>query len=291
MELLLLDSFAFRHNGVAGGACVDWIEHDSNDTQVNVVMSVFAQRLRDKKFMINVLGLQDVAHFACPTQQDLDDGLAVKLDRSNYSNTGRLFTNEWYHSLQARSTFFNQHSSRTPGDTLHIAVHVRRGDYNPCYFTANKYLPNEYYLEVLDEYLPEICTEDVQCNVTIYSDNSHAQRQVVPPDYTPFLERNYTLDLNSSAADVWRAFVRADVLFASKSSFSFVPALFNRNHVVYPHGYYSLNRLNLSHWTMPSEWVQNVSTEAIGDLQTIYCPSRRSLSAKPVLYNWEPGSD
>jgi hypothetical protein len=246
-DLLKLDAYAFKHNGTSGGACIDMVDFN----QSLPAMKVFDQRLEQKKSMLRVLGLQDMAFFACPTQDDLDAKRAVIIDHEvNRTEFGHnvLFTTEWHQSLQARSTFSRQYPSRTLDDennaTLQIAVHVRRGDYDPCHpNTGKKYLPNKYYLGALDEYLPRICTKDKTCNVTIYSEDPLSRRKKVPSEeFAPFRQLNYTttLDFTSTPEEIWRAFVQADALFVSRSTFSLVPALLNHNQVIYPHGYHVL---------------------------------------------------
>lgn len=42
------------------------------------------------------------------------------------------------------------------------------------------------------------------------------------------------VDVTSTASQTWRAFIQADVLLLSKSSFSYVPPAFNRNVVLAP---------------------------------------------------------
>ena len=274
MDLLKLDSFAFKHNGVMGGACIDLVDFNKNSTHWVKILAKFEERLAEKKLMLQVLGLQDAFPFACPTQQDLEANRAVVMTGGDYMDTPNLFTTKWHQNLQARSTFYDHHPSRTPGDTLQIAVHVRRGDYDPCFrYTATKYLPNEYYLAALDEYLPRICTNAGKtCNVTIYSDDTSYRRTREPAeDFAPFIDRNYTMDFTSTPQEVWRAFVQADALFVSRSSFSFVPAIFNRNQVVFPHDYYELYSLDVPYWSIPPLRVRSASDAAMQALREKRC--------------------
>lgn len=278
-EFFMLDAYAFSQNGVVGGACVDMVDFGQNNTHWTSVLQLFEKRLQQKKSMLSLLGLDKSFKFGCPTQEEIDDKRAVVVERRVYNNPRDLFTNNWYDNLQERSTFAhnNNHSPpRSIGFPMQIAVHVRRGDYDPClWYTKDKYLPNEYYLRALDEHLPRIChgEDGLKCNVTIYSDNSTASRRKQPvEDFTPFEQRNYTLDLNASVEDTWRAFIQADVLFVSKSSFSLVPALLNHNQVIYPPNYYALSSLNLANWSVPSVEVARASDASKSDLRWQNCP-------------------
>ena len=265
LDLLLLDAYAYRMKGAVGGACVDWVDFDAVPPGPTLE---FPARLEEKKEMLKFLGLDDVLSFACPTQQDIDDGHAVIADRLEYGKTRKTFTPSWYEHL-ITTTNFPYDPPRAPNTPLKVAVHIRRGDYDPCIPTLRKkYLPNEYYLRVLDGYLPTACISR-RCDVTIYTDNVYKKELL--EDFDPFRARNFTIDFDSPIKDIWRAFINADVLVISKSSFSLVPALLNRNQVIVPDLNYKVDKMNLPHWILVPEDITTASEFAVEALVMENC--------------------
>jgi hypothetical protein len=121
-----------------------------------------------------------------------------------------------------------------------IAVHIRRGDVNPCQY-KERYLPNSHYLQLIQQYISilsssstttttkrteslptELMRENIA--VTIYSESESLEI---------FQHYNFTLSLDDALSTVWLALSTAHVAILSKSSFSYVPAIINPNRVVY----------------------------------------------------------
>ena len=269
LDLLLLDAYAFKRHGVTGGACLDW----TTSTIVVADNQPSVQRVQQKQDMIAFLGLQQHLGFACPTAQQLASKRAVRVDPTAYRMTRKTFTTAWYTDLMARSSsnysFSRPTQQQQSANTKQVAVHVRRGDYDPCHAALrSKYLPNAYYLAALDEQLPNICPDAItDCNVTIYSEPSLRE------DFAVFEERGYTIDINTTTTvpALWQAFISADALFISKSSFSLVPALWNHQCVVYPVMPYKVQKLNLSHWQVVSDSVMNATEAARESLVQEHC--------------------
>lgn len=206
-----MHSHAYRTNKTYAGACVDEKKFKKKK-----------DRLKTRKELVKALGLEHELKFACPSDEDLKAGRAKILTRKQFR--GALFPQEWFRHLQSKTTF--PYKKKDPSKPLQVVVHVRRGDFTPCH-VSDRYLPNTYYLEALDRYVPEYCDKHEHgCNVTIYTERNSFE------PVQPFVERNYTVDFDSSLSDIWSAFVNADVMIMSMSSFSFVPASLNRNTVI-----------------------------------------------------------
>ena len=137
-----------------------------------------------------------------------------------------------------------------------IVVHVRRGDVTLCGTKFKRYFPNAYYLALIDQYKQQSTQttrtngstrqqqeeqhqqqEEQQrpVNVTIFSNledpnahNAHEPRE----SWYDFTSRGYHVVLGSDLGETWQAMIAADVLILSKSSFSHVPAMFNRHGTV-----------------------------------------------------------
>ena len=54
LDLLLLDAYAFRRNGVTGGACIEWAPSTSPKEEDAVLQQ---ERMQQKKDMIVFFGL------------------------------------------------------------------------------------------------------------------------------------------------------------------------------------------------------------------------------------------
>jgi len=128
----------------------------------------------------------------------------------------------------------------------YVAVHIRRGDVSP-YAHPARYLHHDYFrgmVDLLRGMFPQI-------TVVILS-----QKDVWRPLRSPrhhvdadpgALERDFSdcrLLLDAPLDLTWRVALAADVFVMSRSAFSYVPALFNPNVVVY----YPFFHSRVGHW-------------------------------------------
>jgi type II secretory pathway pseudopilin PulG len=283
-EMILAHAHCFVNNVTYGGACIDEIDWKkaAKGGDVHRTKKKFRERLVVRKQMIAALGLTHELPIACPSAQDVKEGRAVIYKkRSQFTKT--LFPADWKHHLQQVTTFpykAENQAGEVPA-YLQVVVHLRRGDFTPCH-VSDRYMPNIYYLEVLDEYLPKVCrpmihddtAEDTTsttpypssrpllpiCNVTIYTE----QKSFEP--FTPFYERNYTIDFDSPLEDIWAAFINADMFVMSRSSFSFCPALLSRHTVIAPY-------VNIDHWTTVSYFIWSDFNQVLAT-QVAQCPPK-----------------
>ena len=111
-----------------------------------------------------------------------------------------------------------------------MAVHVRRWDVSPCTerYKYTRYLPNKYFLEILDQYIDNYNNNNMNIDVTIYSES-----KTVEP-FDDFSHRGYNVELDTNLAVVWKQFASADILISSISQFNIVPASFSDGLVVLP---------------------------------------------------------
>ncbi|WP_289037004.1 hypothetical protein [uncultured Zobellia sp.] len=120
---------------------------------------------------------------------------------------------------------------------FNIAIHVRRGDIMTDPNNPNlqmRYLANDYFEKVLTQVLEMVETEKPK-HIYFFS-------QGAPNDYPEFAKfDNLHWCLDMGAQESFLHMVYADVLITSKSSFSYKPALLNKNIKVCPkkfwHGY------------------------------------------------------
>ena len=142
------------------------------------------------------------------------------------ANNTRLWTPDWLHYIRSKASYQPAPSS----NVTQIVVHARRGDVSPCNKKLKRYLPNQYYLQVLDEFIPR---DGRPYHVTIFGESFSFSNPLEP--WTDFSSRKHTtLQLDTDVRMVWHSIMTADVFIMSKSAFSMVPALFNtRGRVVY----------------------------------------------------------
>ena len=229
-DMLYAHAFAFANNLTYGGLC--WIQG----------------RFKEEMYgLMDDLQWENVLPFACPEGVDIKK--FVQKYSPNEQNATEIspmilnfddfkihsnFKPAWASSISKelmqhmhRKEIASAKSDESNEKVFEIAVHVRRGDIEPCKF-AVRYLPNSHYLSLIDQYMPK--TEELNgrsVHVTIYSESNSYE------PFDVFHERGYSVELDTpKLADVWRALATADVAILSKSYFSMIPAIINPNVVV-----------------------------------------------------------
>lgn len=122
-------------------------------------------------------------------------------------------------------------SDLTPFSREHfnIAVHLRRGDIvigqtNGDPNLTMRWLSNDYYTNVLDNVLP-LAKKQTNKAIHIYIFSQGKKSDF--PELEKYENVHFYLDLNPEST--FLSFVYADMLITSKSSFSYKPALLNRD--------------------------------------------------------------
>lgn len=247
--------------------------------------------MQELQAMIQFLGLEDVIPLnRCPTNATTEMLVPTQIYR-RFNDTG-IFTAEWLEEIHHHMNYHTDEDDRlTQGRTenplmsygatqIKVAVHIRRGDTSPCDpITQERYLPNQYYLDVLERYVFQddttaaMSTSRERFNVTIYSESNTYER--FDPDF-----ENCTLQLDASLSlqQVWHEFLTSDVLILSKSSFSLIPAILssaNRTRVIYT-AFWNNRHRPLSYWTVVNdEDILNASQLRINELQAT-CPGTKN---------------
>jgi hypothetical protein len=219
LDRLLCHAFSWAEGVVYGGACQGSVTPGANDEQQ-----------QQQALLVHSLGLTEELPLACPTDRS---GIFLKHD-DYFAQDTALLTEDWLAHVRRQVVAAPTSPKASVDDSTawQVAVHIRRGDVTPC-TQFERYLPNAYYLAVLDQYLPQLLRESTTTvsrrpvQVSIFSETESHE------SWDAFVDRGYKLEMGTNLTDVWYAMRTADVLVLSKSSFSLVPALWNPHTVLY----------------------------------------------------------
>lgn len=235
LDMLLCHAFAWQEGVPYGGACIEKANtnNDKNATNESSLPPP-PPHVAQQEQLIHWLGLEKELPWACP-----HDRTGILMNRHDYfAQDTAIFTDAWLAHVRSIVTArtIMRHSASPSRRVRQVAVHVRRGDVTAC-TEPQRFLPNSYYLAVLDQYVIPKSGDGTAVNVTIYSDAVTGEEEDASSSsleqWQDFTRRGYTVERGTDLTRVWNAFVNADVLILSKSSFSLVPALFNLNTVIY----------------------------------------------------------
>jgi hypothetical protein len=201
-DMLMCHAYAFARNATYGGACGEVTPYR-----------------KEQKYLLSTIGLTTILPFACPTQESLMSNSSFIVDWTEYLLTKEdtaIWTPQWLQNIRQHIRYYDPPSSQNnPNPPFTIAVHIRRGDVDPCCFSG-RYLPNSHYLRLIEKYINAASHTDVR--VVIFSESKSFE----PLDV--FSNKGYELILDGDVGEAWKTIMVADVIILSKSSFSYVPA-------------------------------------------------------------------
>jgi hypothetical protein len=253
-DMLRAHAYAYANHQTYAGACVCCQRK-----------ARARQRRAPTEAVLADLGLDTIFKYACPDDLNLVS-TAHRADGNTANSAAELYNPEWkefflsqwgdeerhdrhnhqhQHQHHHDGPPFENHNNNNnnnnttprengPKNETIVAVHIRRGDVNPCRYPA-RYKPNSHYLRLIDEYI--ITTQQQQQQqqqqdpllppprpvpkVYIYSESKSFE------PFDEFVRRNYTMILDTDLPGVLHAIMTADVVITSVSSFSYVPAVLN----------------------------------------------------------------
>ena len=261
-DMLKAHAFLFQRGDEFGGSC----GHNHWHAEV--------------EGLLRTVGLQHVLRYKCPsgmdewTQQEKNHFISRSKYRHDENHT---FKPEWMEYMKQVVPHPNANQSITTDDkkVLTVAIHIRRGDVSLCTNNAKRrYLTNSHYLRLMDRLMEQYPNRTV--NVTIYSESPlhySTRKGTQYEDWSVFVDRNYTLNLDGNIQQVWRDFIDADILITSMSGFSLTPALLrlDRPGVIFtPHQ----NAYMLPHWQLVPETDMQRMAEEMRQMQIERCPRK-----------------
>jgi hypothetical protein len=108
-------------------------------------------------------------------------------------------------------------------DIINIAVHIRRGDVSNLQ-NSDRYLPTTYFKEIIDNLLQQ----SPGANVCIFTELTPGNKE----EFNIF-SPNIKIISGGDVLTTFEHLSKADILITSKSSFSYLAALYNENTVMY----------------------------------------------------------
>jgi hypothetical protein len=271
-DMLLAHAHSFYNNLSYGGACATVVPmpHQASHNE-----------------LIRLLGLQHQLKFACPAAVDNSSNTTSPLllmdhHKSDSSpihrrfNT-RIFRHEWLALMRGEHLRYRNlppPSTTTTTTPKTAVIHIRRGDVSLCDpNTADRYLPNQHYVSLIES-LTKGSNDDINGGVVPLAIEIYSEQRSEPEGWEDLLQQlasssssssvaaphRLSLHLNATASLVWSRLIQADVLVLSKSSFSFVPAIFATatSRVVYTPFWLD----SLPHWTIVDENLMQTTRRA-----------------------------
>jgi hypothetical protein len=204
-DMLMCHAYAFARNATYGGACGEVTPYR-----------------KEQEYLLSTIGLTSILPFACPTQESLTSRVSIIVDWTEYLLTKEdtsVWTPEWLKNIRQHIRYYYPppSSQNMTNPQFTIAVHIRRGDVNPCCW-PRRYLPNSHYLRLIEKYVNAANAHNANPRVVIFSESESFESLDV------FANMGYELILDGDVGDVWKTIMVADVIILSKSSFSYVPA-------------------------------------------------------------------
>lgn len=239
-DMLVANALAFNEKKTFGGACG----------------VIGADVKAQNEALIKSLGLESELFYACPLANDTK---AITLTSAQYEYMSwrdtELMSPEWIKLLQKKIAYPKSSGKKK---SLSIVAHIQRGSITPCIGEYVRYLPNLHFQLLIKRYY-----KPGKSNVTIISQSPSFE------SFQNFTASGYQVRLNRSIEEDWLEMLSADVLIMSRSSYSFVPAIFNRNVVVYTHYWHE----PLPQWNVVPADITSRSSEVVAKLRAKQCHS------------------
>lgn len=145
-----------------------------------------------------------------------------------YPDVNNLVDDKFIQMLRLK--FLAKNSLQTFSKTQ-AAVHIRRNDVK---IGNTRYIPNSYYINIVKK-LKEI-NSDIEISIFSQSNSSET--------FDEFEKLGCNLQLDKDLVFTWKQMIGANIFVMSKGSFSYVPALYNSNFVIFHPAWYQ----KLKHW-------------------------------------------
>jgi hypothetical protein len=234
-DMLQGHAYAWHQKTTYGGACINHTTHP--------------ERHKSVQEMIEALGLSSELRFACPPPGQESTSDFPQLNDTHFilptalyrRKDAKTFNPRWlaFMRKKVRKAWNDHHGTKggathkTPSEAAQLAVHIRRGDVEPCNKNSKRFLPNSHYIDLIRKYLCEkknSLPAESKVNITIFSEKNAGIEGW--DDLRNALEEHkalatYNFALDTDIIDTFRRLVSADAIILSLSSFSLTGAVLN----------------------------------------------------------------
>tara|TARA_Y100000389_G_scaffold202403_1_gene247552 strand:- start:5533 stop:6312 length:780 start_codon:yes stop_codon:yes gene_type:complete len=182
----------------------------------------------DVRLLIEYLGINKT--FCRETEEDFTN--AQILHRKTYrKHDSKLFTSDIVEII--RSHFYYK-SNYKFDNVLTITLHARRGDVENKGKRKFRYTPDEYFKNIIDKILTILNKynynyENIVINICSDINGSESLHNFK----NLYSNCSVNMFLGKSLVETWDLMIHSDIFIMSKSSFSYVPAIYNKKCVIY----------------------------------------------------------
>ncbi len=170
----------------------------------------------NKQSICNMLGLPDILKYDEIQTKNID---IINIKNLHKTHDEKLFNNNFIKLLHSSCKIYKSIKQ----NYLTVGIHIRRGDVKPIGKWAERYLYNKYYLDLINL----IKTINNNCMIKIFSESKSYE------SFEDFKLLNCNLYLDKEIEYTWTELINSNIFIMSKSSFSYVPAVYNKNIVIY----------------------------------------------------------
>ena len=137
-----------------------------------------------------------------------------------------------------------------------IAIHIRRGDVTSTGRWSSRYIPNSYYIGLIERLKNSANKYNKNIKIYIFSE------KITDEPFDVFEHMGCILMINKDLVQTWNYFIMADLLVTAPGAFSTTPALIrNKGHVIYTENKY-MNPL--------SDWIMANSEQEVKFIDNIF---------------------
>jgi hypothetical protein len=223
-QILKAHAYAFSKNATYGGACGD------------------SSHKEDIQQVLSSVGWSEILPLQCPGENTAPEGRVYPSSFFEKRHGRRMADKAWRAEIMRHTdySYFDTIPEKSPNNKytnkpiFAIVVHIRRRDVTPCCYPG-WYLPNSYFISMIDHYVQKRAPSDQPLEIQLYSQSeSYESWDDLVTQLDTNYGNNYTLHLDGPVGDVWRAILAANVFIGSISEFSRVPALFAKGEIPDP---------------------------------------------------------
>ena len=163
-----------------------------------------------------------------------------KLDYDIFINTNITindveypFDKSYLNFLYERCKNNFKHLSTNSTNEYIVAIHIRRGDVTKNGKWMHKYIPNNYYVDLIERLKASANKNNKNIKIYIFSE------KVTDDSFDVFEKLGCVLMIETDLVETWNYFIMADLLVTAPGAFSVVPALIRpKGNIIYTQNKY-----------------------------------------------------